>query len=53
MENNYYPNCQKYKDLFQDAENVFEEITASEDKEQAKNHILKENFHLLSNEKVA
>ena len=35
IEKNDYPNCQKHKDLFKD-ENVFEQITANEDKEQAK-----------------
>lgn len=53
IKNNDYPNYQKQKDLFKDAENVLEEITANEDKEQAKNHIIKEIIHLLSNEKVA
>ena len=42
IEKNYdYPNCQKHKDLFKDAEIFFEEMTASEDKEKAKSHIIK------------
>ena len=41
IEKNDYPNYQKHKDLFKDVEKVFEEITASENKEQAKNHIIK------------
>ena len=41
IEKNGYPNCQKHKSLFKDAKNVFEEITANEDKEQAKSHIIK------------
>ena len=53
IEKNDYPNCQKQKDLFKDVEKVFEEITPNEDKKQAKNHIIKEIFHLLSDEKVA
>ena len=52
IEKNYYPNSQKEKDLFKDAANVFEEIATNEDKEQAKNHIIKEILHLLSNEKA-
>ena len=50
---NDYPNCQTQKDLFKDAEKVFEEMTANEDKEKAKSHIIKEILHLLSNEKDA
>ena len=53
IEKNDYLNCQKHKDLFKDVENVYEEITTNEDKEKAKNHIIKEILHLLSNEKVA
>ena len=41
IEKNDYPNCKKQKNLFKYAENVFEEITANEDKEQAKSHIIK------------
>ena len=41
IENNYYPNCQTQKELFKDAEKVFEEMTANEDKEKAKSHIIK------------
>ena len=40
IEKNDYPNSKKQKDLFKDAENVFEEIAANEDKEQVKNHII-------------
>ena len=29
IEKNDYPNCQKQKDLFKEAEKVFEEITAN------------------------
>ena len=50
MENNDYPNSKNQKDLFKDAAKVFEEIVANEDKEQAKNHIIKEFLHLLTNE---
>ena len=32
---------------------MFEEIDGSEDKEQSKNHIIKEFLHLLTNEEVA
>ena len=53
IEKNDYPNSQKQKDLFKNASKMFEEIVANEDKEQAKNHIIKEIIHLLSNEKVA
>ena len=53
IEKNDYPNCQKQKDLFKDAKFFFEEIVGNEDKEQAKNHIIKEILHLLSNEKDA
>ena len=52
IENNDYPNSQKHKDLFKDVEFFFEEIAANEDKEQAKNHIIKEILHMLSNEKA-
>ena len=41
IEKNDYSSFQKHKDLFKDAEKVFEEIVANEDKEQAKNHIIK------------
>lgn len=40
-------NCLKMLNFF------FEEMTANEDKEQAKSHIIKETLRLLSNEKVA
>ena len=30
IEKNDYPNCQKQKDLFKDAEKVFEELSANE-----------------------
>ena len=52
IEKNDYPNSKKQKDLFKDAVKVFEEIVANEDKEQAKNHIIKEFLHLLTNEEV-
>ena len=41
IEKNDYPNSQKQKDLFKNASKIFEEIIANEDKEQAKNHIIK------------
>ena len=39
--------------MFKDAKKVFEELSASEEKEQTKSHTIKEILHLLSNEKVA
>ena len=51
IEKNDYPNCQTKKELFKDAEKVFEEMTSNEDKDKAKSHIIKEILHLLSNEK--
>ena len=41
IQKNDYPNCQTRKELFKDAEKVFEEMIANEDKEQAKSHIIK------------
>jgi hypothetical protein len=41
IEKNEYPNSQKQKDLFKNASKVFEEIATNDDKEQAKNHIVK------------
>ena len=52
IEKNDYPNSKKHIDLFKDATKVFEEIPANEDKEQAKNHIIKEFIHLLTNEEA-
>ena len=46
-----YPNCEKQKELFKDAEKVFQEISANED--QYKGNTIKEILHLLSNMKVA
>ena len=46
-----YPNCDKQKELFKDAEKVFQEISANEEK--SKSNTIKEILHLLSNEKVA
>ena len=45
------PNCDKQKELFRDAENVFKEISAIE--EQYKSNTIKEILHPLYNEKVA
>ena len=41
IEKNDYPNCQSHKEMLKDAKRVFEEMTSSEDKEQAKSHIIK------------
>lgn len=53
IERNDYPNCQKQKYLFKDAEKVFEDLSTNEEKEKTKSHTIKEILHLLSNEKVA
>ena len=53
IEKNDYPNIQKHKDLFKNASKIFEEIVANEDKEQSKNHIIKEFLHLLTNEEAS
>ena len=39
--------------MFNNAEKVFEEISANAEKEKSKSHTIKEILHLLSNEKVA
>ena len=41
IERNDYPNCQKQKDLFKDAEKVFEELSSNEEKEKTKSHTVK------------
>ena len=45
-----YPNTDKQKELYKDAEKVFQEL--SDNEEQYKSNTIKEILHLLSNEKA-
>ena len=46
-----YPNIDKQKELYKDAEKVFQELLDNE--EQYKSNTIKEILHLLSNEKAS